>query len=261
MSFSKHGSGRPLLLLHGLVGGSFCWRYNAAEFAKARTTYVFDMPGMGSCHAPRGTDCSMRTQAQRLAAFIATSGLRDIDVVGSSWGGGVATLLAAESQLIRSLVLVAPVNPWSDFGRGRVRFFSGIVGATLLRCGMPYAHKLHQIGVERMYGDVAGIRAGTREGYSALLQRPGLAITVVNILRNWDSDLAALRTAMPRVTPPVLLIWGSRDGAVDPRSAEPLERAFRCCQTMMLPGIGHLPFEEAPEVFNRLVLDFIERRQ
>lgn len=258
MNFSKQGCGRPLLLLHGLVGGSFCWRYNVAEFAKARTTYAFDMPGMGSCDADRGTDCSMRAQAQRLEAFIESANLRDIDVVGSSWGGGVATLLAAESRRIRSLVLVAPVNPWSAFGRERVRFFAGRFGSALLRCGMPYARKLHYIGVERMYGDLARIRSGTREGYSALLQRRGLAGCVVNILRNWDRDLEALRDAIPRVTAPVLLIWGTHDGAVDPRSAEPLQAAFRQCETAVLPGIGHIPFEEAPEVFNRLVLEFID---
>ena len=84
---------------------------------------------------------------------------------------------------------------------------------------------------------------------------------MVNILRNWDRDLEALRSAIPRVTAPVLLIWGSHDGAVDPRSAEPLRTAFRQCETVMLPGVGHIPFEEAPEVFNRLVLDFIARQR
>jgi pimeloyl-ACP methyl ester carboxylesterase len=257
--FAKTGSGPPLLLLHGLLGGSFCWRFNIAEFSARRTTLAVDMAGMGISEVPRRTDCGMRAQSQRLLAFIEANGLHDIDLIGSSWGGGVALLLAAESKRIRSLILVAPVNPWSDFGRGRVRFFSGRLGGFLVHCGLPFAGKLHEIGVERMYGDISRIRPGTLQGYSALLRRRGRAASLVNILRHWDADVAALHDAIPRVNVPALLIWGSRDGAVDPRSSERLQQSLARSKTVMLPEIGHLPFEESPEVFNRLVLDFIER--
>ena len=71
--------------------------------------------------------------------------------------------------------------------------------------------------------------------------------------------MAALEKAIPRVKAPTLLIWGTRDGAVDLRSAEPLKQSLRHCRLEIIPGTGHLPFEECPEVFNRLVLDFIER--
>jgi len=56
-----------------------------------------------------------------------------------------------------------------------------------------------------------------------------------------------------------LLVWGSQDGAVDPRSADSLMMALKNCRVKTLSGVGHLPFEEAPEVFNRLVLDFIDQ--
>jgi 4,5:9,10-diseco-3-hydroxy-5,9,17-trioxoandrosta-1(10),2-diene-4-oate hydrolase len=258
MHVSVSGSGPPLVLLHGLLGGSFCWRFNVREFASARTTYAIDMAGMGVSVAPRKTDCGMRSQAERVAAFLESQALHDVDLVGSSWGGGVAMLLAAGNSPIRSLVAVAPVNPWSDFGSERVRFFAGRFGSMLVHCGLPFARRLHEIGVQRMYGEITRIRPGTLEGYSALLRRPGLSGSLINILRNWEGDVDALRTAIPRIKAPTLLIWGSCDGAVDPRSAEALEKALPQARTAVLPGVGHLPFEESPEVFNRLVLDFIE---
>ncbi|HWF04388.1 MAG TPA: alpha/beta hydrolase, partial [Candidatus Angelobacter sp.] len=56
-----------------------------------------------------------------------------------------------------------------------------------------------------------------------------------------------------------LLVWGTRDGAVDVRSAESLLKALPGSKLEIIEGAGHLPFEETPEVFNRLVLEFLEK--
>jgi len=253
------GSGAPLLMLHGLLGGSFCWRFNIPVLAAKRAIYALDLPGMGLSHASRSTDCGMCAQAERLKHFIESRGLDHMDIVASSWGGGLAMLLASGNKRVRSLVLAAPVNPWSEFGKTRVRFCASRLGSLLIRAGLPLSVKLHDVGIKRMYGDSLRIAAGTLEGYSARLKRHGLASNLVSTLRNWKADMAALREAIPRVQAPTLLIWGSRDGAVDPRSANSLMRALGNCQVKFLPGVGHVPFEETPEVFNRLVLDFIEQ--
>lgn len=261
MRYQRAGSGPPLLLIHGLLGGSFCWRFNLTQLGAKRTVFAPDLPGMGLSDESAATDCGMRAQADRLADFIAQNNLRDLDIVASSWGGAVALLLAANLPQIRSLVLAAPVNPWSEYGRGRIRFFSSAFGALLVRCGLPISRRFHPIGLQRMYGDPARIRPGTLEGYSNLLLRRGRAASLINIMRSWEADLEVLREAIPRVQAPTLLVWGSLDSAVNPHSALPLGRSLANCGIEVLPGVGHLPFEESPEVFNRLVLDFIEQPQ
>jgi pimeloyl-ACP methyl ester carboxylesterase len=171
MHYTKAGSGPPLLLLHGLLGGSFCWRYTVAELARFHTTYAIDLHGLGLSDARAEADCSMQAQANRVRAFIESIGLAELDVVGSSWGGAVALLLAARRTAVRSLVLAAPVNPWSEFGLGRVRFCASPFGGLLVRCALPFSRRFHHIGLERMYADPQRIRPGTLEGYSALLAR------------------------------------------------------------------------------------------
>ena len=259
MHYLKCGTGAPLILVHGLLGGSFCWRLNVAELAKRHTVYALDLPGQGLSDVKPGTDCGMQKQADRIRCFIQKEGLDSVDVVASSMGGAIALLLAAGCTAVRSLVLAAPVNPWSGFGRERVRFCSSTMGKLLIRCGLRFSGRFHHLVLERMYGDTNRIPAGTVEGYSALIRRRGRARSLINILCQWEQDLKALQEAIPRVQAPTLLVWGTRDGAVDVRSAEPLKSRLRCCRVQMLPGAGHLPFEESPEVFNRLVLDFIER--
>jgi len=78
------------------------------------------------------------------------------------------------------------------------------------------------------------------------------------VLQRWNEGLQELERALPRIANvPTLLIWGSRDKAVAPASAERLKRNFRQCQLVMMNGIGHLPYEEAPDEFNRVVKAFL----
>jgi len=257
--FQQIGHGPPLLLLHGLLGGSFCWRFNLQAFSRRHTVFALDFPGLGKHVASRQLDCSMDAQADRLVSLLEKLELPSVDVIAPSWGGAIAIFLAARSKLVRSLVLVAPVNPWSDFGSGRIQFLRGRVGGAMLHLMMPLSRPVHSIAMQRMYGDPLRVPEGTVEGYSSQILLPGRTHNVLSSLRCWDKDIAALRTAIPQVKARSLLVWGTRDGAVDIRSAEFLKQALQDCELAVIEGAGHLPFEETPETFNKLVLEFLER--
>ncbi|HKV91597.1 MAG TPA: alpha/beta fold hydrolase [Candidatus Angelobacter sp.] len=259
LHYLQAGSGPPLVLIHGLLGGYFCWRFNVPALAQQHTVFALDLPGFGLSVVPRKLDCSMEAQAFRLLLWLEHLGLESVDVVASSWGGGVALLLAALTSRVRSLVLAAPVNPWSDFGRERVRFFSRPVGGALLRLGMPLSRPLHPAILKRLYGDPSRIPAGTMEGYSQMMLCKGRVHNLLNIMRCWSRDLQALSEAIDRVRTPVLLIWGAKDGAVDVRSSNVLLEKLPDSERVIIAGAGHIPFEEAPEEFNGLVLGFLER--
>jgi pimeloyl-ACP methyl ester carboxylesterase len=201
----------------------------------------------------------MEAQSRYLLQLIEQLRFDAVDVVASSWGGAVALFMAAQSRKVRSLVLAAPVNPWSDFGTERIRFLSSRLGGWLLRMAIPFSSPFHRIALRRLYGDPGRIPEGTLQGYSSMLMRRGRVHNLLNVLRSWERDVRSLRGIIAQVQAPVLLIWGTKDGAVDPRSAGALQRALPHCETALLPGVGHLPFEEDPEGFDRLVLDFLAR--
>jgi pimeloyl-ACP methyl ester carboxylesterase len=256
--YLQAGCGPPLLLIHGLLGGAFCWRLNLPVFAERFTTYAVDLIGHSEAKSPPGG--SMQAQAARLHSWLQKQAGSPIDVIASSWGGGVALFLAALNPgIVRSLVLVAPVNPWSEFGRKRVRFFASAIGGTLLRWGMPFSRPLHLTALERMYGDPKRIPAGTLAGYSQIALGSGFARKMVQTLRCWEKDLDALPDAIEQVKSPALLVWGSRDGAVDIRSAGVLRQKLIGSELAIIEGAGHLPFEEMPKEFNRIVMEFLHR--
>jgi pimeloyl-ACP methyl ester carboxylesterase len=260
IDYFRFGAGRPLLLLHGLLGGSFCWRRNIQAFSRQHTVFAIDLPGHGENDALEHVDCSMPAQAARVLSLLEHLNLEDVDMVGCSWGGAVAMFLAAERVKVRSLVLVAPVNPWSSFGAGRIRFLNGRIGAAFLRMVWPVSRPLYPTAMARMYGDPRRLSAKTVEGYCSQIMRPGRVDNILNTLRSWEKDVDALRAVIPKIKARSLLIWGTRDGAVDVRSADALKQVLPQCQLKLIEGAGHLPFEETPEEFNRLVLDFVDQQ-
>jgi len=259
ISYFRAGAGPPLLLLHGLLGGSFCWRRNMEALSQRHTVFAVDMPGHGESDAPCHLNCSMPGQAGRVSALLERLKLEEVDVMGCSWGGAIAMYLAAQNTKVRSLVLAAPVNPWSNFGSGRIRFLSGRIGSAFLRTVWPVSGPLYHIALARMYCDPRRLTPETVEGYRSIVMRPGRLNNILKTLRSWEKDVNALRAEIPKIKARSLLIWGTRDGAVDLRSAEALKQALPQCQLKIIEGAGHLPFEETPEEFNWLVLNFVER--
>ncbi len=57
---------------------------------------------------------------------------------------------------------------------------------------------------------------------------------------------------------PSLLIWGSKDRVVDIKSAEPLARGLGGARVAVIEGAGHLPYEECPEEFSRILQQFLQ---
>jgi pimeloyl-ACP methyl ester carboxylesterase len=259
--YLKAGSGPPLVLVHGLLGYSFSWRYNIAALAERHTVYALDLPGIGFSERRPEMDCSMTAAGARLLQFFDAVGIDRTDLVGSSHGGGLAIFAAASSpQRFRRLVLVAPANPWSSQGRVLIDIFSSAAGAQAFRRGHHLLRPIHGVLLARMYGDRRRIRPGTIEGYAAPMAIPGSEDYLLGTVACWNADLAKLEDALARIAGiPALLLWGSRDGAVYPESAPEVARRLPHARLVFMKRAGHLPYEEFPQAFNRLVMDFLDR--
>jgi pimeloyl-ACP methyl ester carboxylesterase len=266
MRYLRAGSGPPLILLHGLLGYSFSWRFTIPALASYTTVYALDLLGAGFSDRPKGLDHSMCATALRVLRFADKLGLDRFDLLGTSRGGAVAMSVAAESidasadgkSRVRRLVLVCPVNPYSTHGRFFAPFCGSRLGAPIARAVLEHAPFLHSYFHERMYGDRRRIRPGTLEGYKAPLAIPGLFEHGLSIAQTWTADLRELEAILPKLASiPTLFMWGSKDTAVYPSSLEPLARHFRNSRSILFPGVGHLPYEECPEDFNRALIDFL----
>ncbi|MGE0405153.1 MAG: alpha/beta fold hydrolase [Candidatus Korobacteraceae bacterium] len=251
----------PLLLIHGLLGYSFCWRFNIVPLASDFRIFAPDLLGAGYSDRPRHPACGLVSLAQQLLEFMNASNIDCADVIATSHGGAIAALLAERApKRVRSMVLAAPVNPWSDHGRFLINTLSNPIGAFLFRGIAPLLKPSHHYFLARMYGDPRRIPPGTLDGYSPPLAVRGTIPYLLGVVAHWHEDMQHLERAYERLGERrVLLLWGDRDGAVLPQSAAELRRRIPGSELVMLPGVGHLPYEEVPEEFNRLVLEFLLR--
>ena len=263
MRYLRSGSGPALILLHGLMGYSFSWRYTMPALAPYHTVYAPDMLGAGFSDRPRQIDHSVRGTALRILQFVKNLGLTSFDLLGTSRGGIVATAVAAEclgdAPKIRKLVLVCPVNPYSSHGTWLAPFFGTELGATAFRYVIDRRPSLYPYFHSRLFGDRKNIPAGSLEGYKAPLAIPGLFEHALSIVRTWSNDLRQQEELLPKLKDiPTLLIWGDKDPAVYVSSMTRLAQHFSNGQKVVFPGIGHLPYEECPEDFNRELIQFLQ---
>jgi pimeloyl-ACP methyl ester carboxylesterase len=257
--YLRAGSGPPLLLVHGLLGYSFSWRFTIPALAKHSMVFALDLMGTGFSGRPRHLDCSFNASAQRLLQFMDKTNLFSCDLLGTSHGGAVSMMAAALApDRFRRLILVDPVNPWSEHGKRLSVLLSNPVVAPVFLKLAPRLRFLHEYYHRRMFGDQRRVPHDSLEGYRKPLRIPGSYEYALDILRSWNRDLRELESVLPRIANiPTLLMWGRLDTAVDPASAVQLQQRLKNCKLVMFDGVGHLPYEETPDEFNRAVTAFL----
>jgi len=267
MRYLKAGAGRPLILVHGLLGYSFSWRFTIPAVAPYATVYAIDNLGAGFSLAPDGMNCSIRSTAERVLQFADMIGLTEFDLLGTSHGGAAAMMVAAvcverKAGNLRRLVLVAPVNPWSPHGRRLAPFLGSAAGSFLFRKTVARWRSLDYLWLRRVFGDGAKIPADSLDGYRLPVLQNHAFEHGLRIVRSWTADLVELEAALPTVRDyATLIMWGAKDRAVSVRSAEPLRRNFRNAGLVIFPGVGHLPYEECPSEFNQELIQFLTAHQ
>jgi 4,5:9,10-diseco-3-hydroxy-5,9,17-trioxoandrosta-1(10),2-diene-4-oate hydrolase len=259
--YQRAGSGRPLLLLHGLVGSAKNWRLNISFLSRDSDVYAIDLFNMGESDRVPGLDAGLEATADRLAAYMDALGFDEADIAAHSHGGAVAMMFAARHpERVRRLILFAPANPFCDLGHQLIRFYQTRFGIWFAR-QIPFLPRiLKATALSRMYGDPTRVSVGALEGYVEGLNIPGTMDHVLQIVERWFVDMGLLRSALERlVAKPTLLIWGDRDRAVGLSSARELQRLLPQSSLMVLPGVGHIAFEEMPEICNKAMRDWLSK--
>jgi pimeloyl-ACP methyl ester carboxylesterase len=124
--YRENGSGRPLILLHGIGMSHIAWNAVTPYLCKTRRVIAFDIAGFGATPPlPGGT----LPTAQNLVAGLERS-LRaldieiPVDIAGNSLGGYMA-LEAAKRGLARSVVAISPAGLWRGYGAPHVPYLFG----------------------------------------------------------------------------------------------------------------------------------------
>jgi pimeloyl-ACP methyl ester carboxylesterase len=187
--YEIHGTGEPLLLLHGGLGSIEMFEPDLPALAKARQVIAVDLHGHGRTALG---DRPIRPQdmGNDLAVLLQKLGYRQVDVMGYSMGAAVAFRLAVQHPAaVRRLVLVSAALSQDGFYPEMLPQ-QAAVGAAM-------AEQMKATPIYQSYAKVAP----KPEDFPRLLDRMG---EWMRIPYDWSEDVKTL-------TMPVMLVWGDSD--------------------------------------------------
>ncbi len=256
------GTGRPILLIHGLIGSSENWRSNIEALARSASVYAIDLVNMGKSQRVAGADAGLVATANRIVSVMDALNLDDADIIAHSHGGAIALMLAAlHPRRVRRLILFAPANPYCRSSEFMVRFYSTRFGG-LLAWMLPYLPSpIQRVALGAMYGGPERVVDRCLQEIVIGLRNPDTLRHVLCVIRCWCAEMAKLKAAIRRLKrTPVLLVWGDRDLTVSLGSAMELKRKLHGSRLVVLEDCGHSVFEEKPEESNRIMSEWLNHR-
>ena len=256
------GGAIPLLLVNGglLYDHALLWPA-LSPLAEKRQVILYDQRGRGASQPPADPQAArIEDDAADIGAIRRALGIRQWDVLGHSWGGGIAMLgIARDLAPVRRLVTVNAVGPSSDW-------MQALHATALERAGEADRTTLTELAGAVGIADPAIQSRYARAVYPAWFADADFASyfvppeaasetgsAVVARLRrdgyDWHGALRALSI-------PTLVIHGDRD-ALPPAVASQLQAVLPKATVRLIANAGHMPFWEAPRRFFEVVDHFL----
>lgn len=254
----RMGSGEPLLLLHGTGASVHSWRDVMPLLAQGHEVIAVDLPrhAFTTGHAP--DSLSLPRMAGELARLLQTLEVTPAAIVGHSAGTALALQLALDHGHAGPIVgFNAALRPFPGIG---AQLFPAVAKLFLVNPLVPriFSGSLMREGeTERFLKKSTGstIDPAGMACYSALFRNPAHAKGALAMMANWD--LPTLKGRMGGVANPVLLVHSDRDTAIPLAWTREASGWIAGARLEVLPGLGHLAHEEAPEKAAALIADFL----
>jgi pimeloyl-ACP methyl ester carboxylesterase len=264
ISFTRRGSGPPILLVHGIhaAAWSYEWHDNVDYLAQSNTVYTIDLLGFGRSDRP-AIRYSARLYISLISDFVHQVIGEPCVLVATSLSGAYAIVLAArDPERFPAIALIAPtglvrLNRDSGVGgeAGRLAVETSIVGTAMFN-SLVSRRNLRR-WLERTYVDDTIVTDDLIDIYYWTSHQIGARHAPAAFLSgNLNIDV---RQALRRLTQPALLIWGE-EGSITPIEEF---RGFRGVkpdfELAVLTPAGDLPHDERPDDFNVILSTWLTR--
>ena len=270
------GSGRPLVLVHGLGGSHLNWLAVAPRLAAHGRVLALDLAGHGRTPS-LGRTARVGANRRLLGRFIEAVAGEPAVLMGNSMGGYLSLAeAAAEPDRVVSLVLVSPAVPLAPGARVDPRVFALFAGLSLPFVGRALLRRRALRGPERSVRDLLALccvdasrigrevydahveLARERATYGAVTGRDFLAASRSLMVRL--SRRRKFRRMVEGIRASALIVQGERDRLVRVEAARALAAVRPDWRLEVLDDVGHVPQLEAPERFLAVVEPWLRAR-
>lgn len=252
-----------MLLIHGYSASTFTWKTAAPMLAaEGFRVIAADLIGFGFSSKPGWFDYTIASQARVIERFMDRLGIGSALVVGSSYGGAVAAMLALDyPERVSKLVLADAVSNDEAMNHPLVHLvktplIGELLGAFLVDSKRFVRHRMltsmapvnhHLVTDARVNGVHRPLHAA--DGHNSMLYS----------VRNWQAQ--RIEHDAHLITQPTLLIWGEQDIVIPPHNGRTLHRLIPDSRLIMFKNCGHVPQEECSEDFVKVVAEFCHSKQ
>lgn len=237
--------GQPIIFLHSWLGSWRYWLPTMDHISDRYRAYAIDFWGFGE--SDRHTSAfSITEYVDMLYQFMDQMGLSKVNLVGHGLGGMVA-IRAAGEQPGRFLKVMAVNTP--------------ILGEHISR-------SVRTGALSRLFGRATPSNIWTRLVRQIEAEYPQILAEIIEDTESLSEDVVQrviesvrdtdLRPELERLELDLLAVYGERDSIVGPEQARYLAEDHKFLQqVLMLPKSNHFPFLDQPNVFSRMLLDFL----
>ncbi|XP_078181793.1 alpha/beta-Hydrolases superfamily protein [Carex rostrata] len=272
-----NGSGPPLLLVHGFGASIAHWRRNIDILSEKTTVYAIDLLGFGASDKPPGFTYTMETWAELILDFLAEVVKKPTVLVGNSVGSLACVIAASESNgdLVRGLVLLNCAGGMNN---------KAIVDDWRIKLILPLLWLVDFLLKQRRIASAIFERVKQRENLKNILisvygNKEAVDDDLVEIIKKPAEDDGALDafvstvtgppgpspiTLMPKISVPVLVLWGDEDpftpidGPVG-KYFSSLPSKIPNLKLFILPGTGHCPHDDRPDLVHEKLIPWLEQ--
>lgn len=260
-------AGPLVILLHGFPEFWYGWRNQIPALAQAGyCVWIPDQRGYNLSDKPQGLDAyGIDKLAADVVGMIDATGRARAYVVGHDWGAAVTWRVANRfpDRMAKAVVLNVP-HPYV-MGKYIRRSLRQMVRSTYIAYFQIPALPERMLGADDWQPMAAALRRTAPPGlfadediarYRSAWSQPGAMTAMLNWYRAFVQHPVSWSPS-PRIKPPLLMIWGTADIALE---AEMAPLSMELCddgRLHLLDGVSHWVQHQAPAEVNRLLLEYL----
>ena len=256
----EHGDGDPILCLHGLGANIFTWRHFIEPLSANNKLILIDLKGFGKSAKPEDDYYSLQNHADAVYELILKNDWRRLTLIGNSYGGALALLLAGRleesgpSRLLKLVLIDAAA--YKEYLPGYVKLMRTLLG-TLMIFLLPARLSVRFV-LNLSCFDRGEITEEQVAAYAGPLGDPGAREALLQTVRQCiPPDADELVTKFKSISVPTLILWGRHDKVIPLKVGELLNQALPNSVLEVVEECGHMPQEEQPEKTITRISEFL----
>ncbi|HKO61210.1 MAG TPA: alpha/beta hydrolase [Pyrinomonadaceae bacterium] len=245
------GSGDPIIALHGLGASLYSWRELVGKIPNHRLILI-DFRGAGKSIKPRDKHYSSQHQAELIYQYIREKDLKNLTLMGNSYGGAVALLVTLklintpeDKRRLSRLILIGS-GAYEHDQPGHLKLLRTPIIGRLLTFLVP------RIGMKKVlkesYYDKCGITDEQIDAYlEPISSSAGRYALVQTAKQAVPKNIKEITEKYPTIEVPTLILWGEDDRILSAKkTACRLDKDIGPSTLVVIKYAGHVPQEEQP---------------